>query len=179
MTTIDNSWQNVFSTLLNLAVEKYRAVQRGSATYFTPEQTEQLAAIGHRPQELYDFAEDFVNDGVPTPETALGIATVRHDYFLQVMGGKFTGTQVSMDDLPPKDKAVDGIAWLPRLIVKAKAKLRGEMPPDLMYCCGGDRRFFKENNIDPVEFLHATWMADGDDQFVIDFVKGKRTRLGS
>ena len=35
---------------------------------------------------------------------------------------------------------IDGIAWLPRILVKARLKLRGEMPADLMYGCGGDRQ---------------------------------------
>jgi len=59
--------------------------------------------------------------------------------------------------LPPKADAVKGIAWLPRLIPKAKAKLRGELPASLMYSCGGDRNFFKEHAIQSSEFLSLVW----------------------
>ena len=54
-----------------------------------------------------------------------------------------TGHTVDMEQLPAKAAQVDGIAWLPRIIAKARAKLRGEMPPDLMYDCGGDRDFLE------------------------------------
>jgi hypothetical protein len=60
---------------------------------------------------------------------------------------------------------------LPRLIPKAEAKLRGEMPADLMYCCGGDRKFFKTHNIDPAEFLRKVWDARGNQAEVVAWVK--------
>ena len=40
---------------------------------------------------------------------------------------------MEMDDFPAKADEVEGIAWLPRLIVKARAKLAGQLPADLMY----------------------------------------------
>jgi hypothetical protein len=58
-----------------------------------------------------------------------------------------------MDKLPAKTEALDGIVWLPRIIPKAKAKLRGEMPDDLMYGCGGDRSFFSRNGLTAEGFL--------------------------
>lgn len=168
-----DDWKRDFKELYDLAVAKYTQGERGSATYFTPEQTARLAALGQRPQELYDFAEDAVKYGEPSYETALELAAIRRDYFLHEMDGKFSGTTVSMADLPPKDAKAEGIPWLPRIIVKAKAKLRGEMPDDLMYGCGGDRNFFREHGFSAAEFLHAVWMSNGNDQFVIDFVKGR------
>jgi hypothetical protein len=48
---------------------------------------------------------------------------------------------IDMDKLPPKSAKLDGIEWLPRIIEKARAKLRGEMPPDLMYDCAVTRSF--------------------------------------
>ncbi len=79
-----------------------------------------------------------------------------------------------MAALPPKDEQVDGIGWLPRILPKAEAKLRGEMPPDLMYGCGGDRKFFRTNSINPAELLRQVWQAKGDKQAVIDWVKKTR-----
>ncbi len=66
--------------------------------------------------------------------------------------GRASGTVLDEAGLPPKDEAVRGITWLPRIIPKAKAKLRGELPASLMYCCGGDRKFFKAHDILPAEF---------------------------
>ena len=73
-----------------------------------------------------------------------------------------------------KDATVDGIGWLPRLIPKAEAKLRGEMPPDLMYGCGGDRKFFRVNGIDPAQLLREVWQARGNNDLVIGWVKKNR-----
>ena len=45
------------------------------------------------------------------------------------------------------------------------------MPPELMYACGGDRKFFRLNHIDPAEFLRETWQANGDRDRLISWVK--------
>jgi hypothetical protein len=76
-----------------------------------------------------------------------------------------------MDDLPPKDAEVEGIAWLPRLIPKAEAKLRGEMPPDLMYGCGGDRKFFKTHHVDAADFLQKVWDTSGNQADIVAWIK--------
>jgi hypothetical protein len=72
--------------------------------------------------------------------------------------------------LPAKDSEIEGIRWLPRIIPKARAKLRGELPPETMFCCGGDRHFFHHNNIHPSEFLGIVRRAGEDDQKIIDWV---------
>ena len=77
-------------------------------------------------------------------------------------------------DLPPKDEALDGIVWLPRIIAKAEAKLRGEMDPDIMYGCGGDRAFLSKHNIHPADFLREVWAAKGDAQQVLAYVKSTK-----
>ena len=76
-----------------------------------------------------------------------------------------------MDDLPAKAAEVDGIAWLPRLIEKARVKLRGEMPADLMYGCAGDRPFLRGMNMDLPGFLKLVWESGTDNRRIIDTVK--------
>ena len=60
---------------------------------------------------------------------------------------------------------------MPRIIPKARAKLRGELPPETMFCCGGDRAFFKQNDIHPAEFLRIVQKADADDDKIISWVQ--------
>ena len=48
------------------------------------------------------------------------------------------------------------------------------MPPDLMYGCGGDRKFFKSNGIDPADFLRIVWAARADQAEIVSWVKEKR-----
>ena len=72
--------------------------------------------------------------------------------------------------MPAKTDAVRGIEWLPRLIPKAKAKPRGELPSSLMYSCGGDRRFFRGHDILPAEFLSLVWRNENNDAAIIDWV---------
>ena len=165
------SWTTDLKQIFEAAVAKYRAGDRGSATYFTPEQTGFLASIGHTAQEVYDFAEDHTRGGDPDWETFLLIASVRRDYFLTVQRGQHSSHLIDMDKLPPKAEAVDGIEWLPRLIQKAQAKLRGEMPDDLMYDCGGDRQFFRQWNLHPADFLRFAWNAGDDAQSYVPFVR--------
>jgi hypothetical protein len=160
-----------FRALYDKSVSQYAAGQRGAETFFTPEETTWLAANGLTPQNLYDYAEDHNGyNGEPGFEHALAIETVRRDYFLNVQQGRASGTRLDEAKLPAKTDAVRGIAWLPRLVPKALAKLRGELPASLMYCCGGDRRFFKERNILPAEFLTLLWRHEQDLGTVVEWV---------
>jgi hypothetical protein len=99
------------------------------------------------------------------------VQKIRRDYWLQVMDGRPADKTVPMSELPPKSDAIDGISWLPRLIVKARLKLRGEMPPDLMYGCGGDRPFLRRINMTLAGFLKLVWECGEDDRRIVEAVK--------
>lgn len=159
-----------FATVWEHAVARYAGGRRDSSTFFDAGQEAFLAANGITAQHVYDYAEDECASGEPGYGQALAIELVRRDYFLNVQGSVPSGSAVDEAGLPAKSDAVAGIEWLPRLIPKARAKLRGELPPSLMYCCGGDRRFFKTHNILPAEFLSIVWRHEGDDRAVIDWV---------
>lgn len=156
------------------AVALYARGQRDAATFFAPAQLAFLSANGLTAQHLYDYAEDHVQGGEPDGDTALSIELVRRDYFLHAQNAVPSGTVLDPDTLPAKPASVSGIEWLPRLIPKARAKLRGELPPSLMYCCGGDRRFFKQHDILPAEFLTLLWRHEQDDQAIVSWVLARR-----
>ena len=174
MSDSSTNWQKQFTNLFQTGVEKYRAGHQKAAGLVDRKGRAFLESIGHTEQEFFDFVEDFAKGGEPTLANALDIAAVRRDYFLNEQAGRPSSRAISMDDLPSKDAEVEGIGWLPRLIPKAEAKLRGEMPPDLMYGCGGDRKFFRTNGIDPAEFLRRVWKANGDQAAVVGWVKKSR-----
>ena len=165
------SWTETFHRTYDHAVAQYRAGHRAPAAFFTADQTAFLTGLGHSAQELYDFAEDFVKYGEPSFADALLIASARRDYFLVVQKGQITGQQIRMEDLPPKTAAVAGFVWLPRIIAKARAKLRGEMPAELMYGCGGDRDFLKGVQVHPADFLRHVWAAGPEEARIIEFVR--------
>jgi hypothetical protein len=168
----DLHWYRPLRELFEAAVAKYLKGDRGAETYFDAKGRKYLAGIGQTPQEIYDFAEDHARGGEPDWETVLLISAVRRDYFLVVQEGRLSKHVIDMDALPPKDKAMAGIPWLPRLIEKAEAKLRGEMPADLMYDCGGDRAFFAKHGRHPADFLRVTWAAKGDAKKILRYVRG-------
>ena len=165
------SWEQTFSELFQASSKKYSHGHTKAHGLVDAKGKAFLTSIGHTEQEFFDFVDDFTRGGQPTLETALKIASVRRDYFLKEQNAVPSTHVISMDDLPSKDAQVEGIDWLPRLISKAEAKLRGEMPPDLMYGCGGDRKFFKTNHIDPAEFLRKVWKAKGNKNEIIAWVK--------
>ena len=162
--------------LYTKACKQYAAGQRGSDKYFNPEETAFLAANGLTPQHLYDYAEDETSGGEPGWDKAIAIESIRRDYFLNVQEGKASGKGLDEAKLPGKAEAVKGITWLPRLIPKAKAKLRGELPTSLMYCCGGDRRFFQEHDINPAEFLSLVWRNENNDGAIVDWVLKRKSK---
>ena len=160
-----------FRAIYDKAVAAYAEGKRGADTFFTAGEKALLASNGITPQHVYDYAEDHNGyGGEPGFEHALGIELVRRDYFLNVQHGHASGTVLDDSRLPEKTDAVRGIAWLPRLVPKTLAKLRGELPPSLMYCCGGDRKFFKERNILPAEFLSLVWRCENDGAAIVEWV---------
>lgn len=138
---------------------------------FSREDTAFLATIGCTAQELFDFVDDGLRYDDLDFDTTLAVAAIRRDYFLNVMKGKPTGRTASMNSLPAKTAEVDGIAWLPRLIVKARLKLRGEMPDDLMYGCAGDRPFLRKMKMDLPSFLKLVRDSGDYDRRIINAVK--------
>jgi hypothetical protein len=152
------------------AVRQYREGKRGSANYFSAEERGWLDTLGLTVQEVYDFAEDFAQGGEPDWPAFQAIHEVRKEYFDTVQKGRRSTAQLDPATLPAKDAQVRGIRWLPRLIPKAKAKLRGELHPDIMYSCGGDRRFLREHGIPAAEFLRVVWQNENDDHAVVEWV---------
>lgn len=171
-------WSAEFRKVYEAGCARYEKGERQPAQLFSKSETEFLASNGCSTQELFDFIDDkYRYDGDPSYEAALACASLRRDYLLIVQNGVSSRRQIDMDALPAKTAEVDGIAWLPRLIEKARAKLRGEMPPDLMYGCGGDRPFLRSVNIDLGEFLQLVWRAGDDKRMIVDYVKKRRALL--
>lgn len=168
---MSDQWQQRFREVWNRGADSWKAGRRSAATMFSAADTAFLATIGCTAQELFDFVDDAHRYGDLDFDTSLAVAAVRRDYFLNVMHGKSTGRVVPMKDLPAKSAEVDGIAWLPRLIVKARIKLCGELNPDLMYGCAGDRPFLRRMNMTLPEFLQLVWDKGDDDRAIIDEVK--------
>lgn len=159
-----------FRALYDKAVGLYAKGQRGADSYFTADENAWLASEGLTAQNLYDYAEDQNGYGEPGFDQALTIEAIRRDYFLNVQGGRASSTVLDEAKMPSKSETAQGIEWLPRIIPKAKAKLRGELPSSLMYCCGGDRKFFKAHDILPAEFLSLVWRSAADDAAIVNWV---------
>lgn len=165
-------WAQCFKEAYGFASARYREGVRDPEGVVSTEGLAFLGSIGCSAQELYDLVEDAELWGEPDFGTALLITALRRDYFLVVQGGVPTGKVVPTETLPGKSEAVEGITWLPRLIEKARLKLRGEMAPDLMYCCGGDREFFRKYDVHPADFLREVWAAGEDVGRLVRFVRG-------
>ena len=159
-----------FRAAYDHAVARYTQGHRTAASLLTAGQAAFLAANGITAQHMFDYAEDHVGGGEPGYDHALAIELMRRDYFLNAQHGRPSNHVLDAAKLPAKTDAVRGIEWLPRIIPKAKAKLRGELPSSLMYCCGGDRRFFKTHDILPAEFLSLVWRHEHADAAIIDWV---------
>lgn len=164
-------WTVAFHHLYNKALGRYQQGEHDADAFFTAEERDWLASIGCRPMEIYDFVEDYPDIDW---DTALLITAARRDYFLHVLNGQPASKRIDPDEFPAKGAEAAGIPWLPRIILKAKAKLRGEMPDSLMYCCGGDRNFLRKFDIHPADFLRLVWSAGENDTAVVDYVRTRR-----
>ncbi len=166
------AWNDAFLKLFDACCGIYGRGERDPARFYNSAEMEFLTSIGYRPREFFDFVEDHCDEGNPSPATALLVAAVRRDYFLTVQKGVSSGARVFMWDLPTFGDAYDGMPYFPRVLAKARAKLRGELDSDVMFCCGGDRNFFRRHGgIHPADFLRQVWAARDDDSRVASWVK--------
>ncbi len=172
----DDDWKLEFRKVWERGSAAWEAGRKSARTMFTPEDVAFLAGIGCTAQELFDFVDDSLGYGDFDFETVLAVTAIRRAYFREVMQGKPTGRVVPMSALPAKSAEVDGIAWLPRLIAKARVKLRGEMNPDLMYGCAGDRPFLRKHGLTLPGFLQLVWDKGDDDRAIVDAVKQAAAR---
>ena len=165
------SWETTVRELFDRCVERYRSGDQDFAGYYSDEDLAFLGEIGYQPRELFDFVEDYCDEATPSPEAAVLIAAARRDFFHVVQNGETSEAQTLPDDLPARDSELEGFVWLPRIITKARAKLRGELHPDIMFSCGGDRNFLRTHDIHPADFLRAVWAAGDDDAKIAAYVK--------
>ena len=165
-------WNETFLTLFDRCLAAYQSGDADFERYYTCEDSAFLANIGCKPREFFDFVEDFGDSGVPSVSTALLVAAVRRDYFHTVQKGIPSATVLTGDDVPTFGDELEGMAYLPRILAKGRAKLRGELDPDLMFGCGGDRNFLKNHgDIHLADFLRHLWASGADDQKIITWIK--------
>lgn len=164
-------WDSNFTKLFARCLERYKSGNRDFNNYYSSSDLVFLKSIGYKPREMFDFVEDYGDSGEPTIETAVMIASVRRDYLDHVMAGELSEHEIHPDELPAKGEELEGFIWLPRIIMKARGKLRGELDPNIMFCCGGDRNFLHTHDIAPADFLRAVWSAGDDDQKIVEFVR--------
>lgn len=167
----DSSWEERFRELHGSGMLAWTEGRRAPQTMFSCGDADFLEAIGCSSQELFDFVDDLQRYGEPDYPTVLAIQRVCRDHFLKEMQGRRSGRVARMSDLPAKTDSVEGIPWLPRLIMKARLKLRCEMPADLMYGCGGDRAFFQQVTLTPAGFLELVRGLGSDDLGIISAVR--------
>ena len=165
-------WNETFLTLFDRCLAAYQSGDADFEKYYTCEDSAFLANIGCKPREFFDFVEDFGDSGVPSISTALLVAAVRRDYFHTVQKGIPSAIVLTGDDVPTFGDELEGMAYLPRILAKGRAKLRGELDPDLMFGCGGDRNFLKNHgDIHLADFLRHLWASGADDQKIITWIK--------
>lgn len=165
------TWDSEFAELFERCLKRYQSGDENFADYYSEADLAFLTSIGYKPRELFDFVEDFGDGGAPSLSTAVMIASARRDYLRWEMNGELSENEIKPDELPAKSEELGGFVWLPRILMKARGKLKGELDPDIMFCCGGDRNFLNTNNISPADFLRAVWSAGDDDDKMIHFVE--------
>jgi hypothetical protein len=175
----DENWEQRFRKVYDAAVAAYDR-DGGRRPDECISQTDQafLASIGCSPQELYDFAEDWCWAQEPSFEEVLEVTRIRRDYFLNVQKGKPSRPRPA-SQFPAGIEELEGISWLPRILAKARAKLRGELPPQLMYGCGGDRPFLQSLGIGLAEFFAAVRDAGDSDRPILELIRRKAGRAVS
>ncbi|CAA6678849.1 MULTISPECIES: DUF5069 domain-containing protein [unclassified Lentimonas] len=174
-----HNYSTRLKAIWDIAIAQYQSGNRKPNTFFDAATLAELASIGLNPMDVYDPVEDHLDGAEIDFTTFLLVSDARRDYFLNSQKGIPSDKVMDRDALPARDSEARGIVWLPRIMPKALAKLRGELPPETMYGCGGDRAFFKPNNIHPAEFLRAVWAYEDEPEKLFDWVEARRAATKS
>lgn len=166
-------WNDRFMTLFREAVERYLLNPQATAErFYLPEEQDFLKSIGYQPAEMHGYVREFAEKGAPSPSTALLIAAVRRNYFLNAMRGiSGNAKPIKAADLPAETEEFQEIAYLPRIIRKAEAKLYGILAPEIMYGDEKDREFLRTHGgFHLADFLQLAAMARSDRQKLVSAV---------
>ena len=158
------------SRIWQKAVNLYKNGHKEPQNFPIEDELSLLADYGMTKMDVFDYVEDWCLHQEPDIMTFILVHYERWNYFTEVQKRKPSIKQLDPSTLPAKSEHAGGVAWLPRILPKTRAKLRGELPDEVMYGCGGDRQFFQLNNIHPAEFLRVVRNYDDDDQRIIDWV---------
>jgi len=165
-------WNDRFLNLFDHCTALYTGGNTDFSTYYDADAQALLGEIGYAPREFFDFVEDYCEHGAPSRSTAMLVAAVRRDYFQVVMEGKDGSRSMKSSDVPSRGEELDGIPYLPRILAKARAKLRGDLDPDMMFGCGGDRGFLQRvGGIHMADFLRRVWSAGEDDAKIVKWLR--------
>ncbi len=166
-------WNDRFMSLFREAVERYLLnPQTPAERFYLPEEQDFLKTIGYQPAEMHGYVREYAEKGAPSPSTTLLIAAVRRHYFLNAMRGiSGNAKPITAKDLPAETDEFQEIAYLPRIIRKAEAKLYGILAPDIMYGDEKDREFLRTHgNFHLADFLQLAAAARSDRQKLVSAV---------
>lgn len=174
-------WNDRFMQLFTEAVYRFHEQAHVAVDhFFLPDERALLGEIGYTPHEMFDYVQDYATGGEPTPSTVLLIAAARRAFFVTVQRGMAGGAVLKESDIPRETEEYQDIAYLPRIIRKAEAKLYGTLPRSVMYYCAKDRAFLQSHGrIHPADFLYVVWSAKGDKQKVVSYVLRVMKESGS
>ena len=130
---MSNSWKTQFRVVFDAGAQRRKEGCNEPGAMFESAELAFLESIGCTVQEMFDFCDDYVGWDDVIYEHVEALQAVRYEHFVQELDSQPASHRMEMDDFPAKTDEVEGIAWLPRLIVKARAKLTGNLPADLMY----------------------------------------------
>ncbi len=166
-------WNDRFMTLFREAAERYLLnPQTPAERFYLPEEQDFLKSIGYKPAEMHGYIREYSEKGAPSPSTALLIAAVRRNYFLNAMRGiSGNAKPIKAADLPAETDEFQEITYLPRIIRKAEAKLYGILAPEIMYGDEKDREFLRTHGgFHLADFLQLAAAARCDRQKMVSAV---------
>ena len=130
---MSHDWKTQFRAVFDAGVQRRKEGSNEPVAMFERDEVAFLESIGCSAQEMFDFCDDYVGWDDVIYEHVEALQVVRYEHFVEELDSQPAAHRMEMDDFPAKTDKVEGIAWLPRLILKARAKLAGQLPADLMY----------------------------------------------
>lgn len=158
------------------AVDLYSLGKTDADTFPIDQEIPILSSLGMSKIDVFDYAEDWCLHQTPDLLTFILVHYERWSFFTEEQNNIPSDKRLDPKDLPDKTKHIRGILWLPRILPKARAKLKGELPDGVMFGCGGDRQFFQSNHIHPAQFLRLVRRFGDNDEAIIEWVETRKNQ---
>ena len=121
---MSHSFHTELSRIWQISVDLYRRGNNSAEDFPIANELPILSGWGLNKMDVFDYVEDWCLHEEPDLITFVLVHYERWNFFVHEQKSELSSNRLDPSSLPPKTEDAAGIIWLPRILPKARAKLR-------------------------------------------------------